>query len=564
MSEVLLAEYGRPKPISFELYEVDGVDLRVDAVDAGADCSIRLDEAAEGTCDNDFVDEGVTYSLVLTAAEMVAKKITVTIVDAATKVWLDKVIVIETYGHPLSAHPNLSPFWTNGAVNDGSATSSIWTFDGFTEATADHVIGGLLKFTSGVNLGQSRPVSDYTSTVITVNPAFIAAPADNDEFVIEARPAASALDWVNGERLDILLDAITAAGPTKSEMDTAHGLLATPTDVANELGTYDGPTRAEATADKDVIVTDLDDIKGTSFVKDTHSLIDVQVGVAAIPTTAMRGTDNVVLAGPTKGEMDTGHATIVTDLDDIKGTGFVKDTHSLFDIEGYVDLIDDGTSGLAKIATDAAAILVDTNELQTDWKNTGRLDTILDSILDDTDLIDDGTSGLAKIATDIAAVLVDTAVIGALGAGLTAIATQASLDALNNAPAISAATIADAVFDEQKAGHVAGGSFGEEIQAHALEVTVDALTDITASEVNDEMVDVMNTDTYGEVGQGAPGATVSIFTMIRHLYKNWRNKKIQSATLFELYNDAGDTVDTKATVSDDGSDATKQEMVSGP
>ena len=45
---------------------------------------------------------------------------------------------------------------------------------------------------------------------------------------------------------------------------------------------------------------------------------------------------------------------------DIKGTAFAKDTHSLTNIEGYVDLIDDATSGLAKIATDVAAILVDT------------------------------------------------------------------------------------------------------------------------------------------------------------------------------------------------------------
>lgn len=43
-----------------------------------------------------------------------------------------------------------------------------------------------------------------------------------------------------------------------------------------------------------------------------------------------------------------------------------------------------------------------------DWENGGRLDLIVDDILDDTDLIDDGTSGLAKIATDVAAVLVDT------------------------------------------------------------------------------------------------------------------------------------------------------------
>lgn len=45
--------------------------------------------------------------------------------------------------------------------------------------------------------------------------------------------------------------------------------------------------------------------------------------------------------------------------------------------------------------------------------------TTIPAILDDTDLIDDGTSGLAKIATDVAAILVDTAEIGTAGAGLT-------------------------------------------------------------------------------------------------------------------------------------------------
>jgi hypothetical protein len=56
--------------------------------------------------------------------------------------------------------------------------------------------------------------------------------------------------------------------------------------------------------------------------------------------------------------------TITTHLTQIKGTGFVADTHSLTNIEGYADLIDDGTSGLAKIATDVAAILVDTADIQ--------------------------------------------------------------------------------------------------------------------------------------------------------------------------------------------------------
>ena len=58
-----------------------------------------------------------------------------------------------------------------------------------------------------------------------------------------------------------------------------------------------------------------------------------------------------------------------------------------------------------------------------------KAETVL--ILADTDVIDDGTSGLVKIASDVAAILVDTAVIGALGVGLTALATQASVDTID-------------------------------------------------------------------------------------------------------------------------------------
>lgn len=68
---------------------------------------------------------------------------------------------------------------------------------------------------------------------------------------------------------------------------------------------------------------------------------------------------------------------------------------------------------------DIDAKLANTNEVTvarmgalTDWIDGGRLDLIVDAILDDTDLIDDATSGLAKIATDVAAVLVDTGTDG--------------------------------------------------------------------------------------------------------------------------------------------------------
>ena len=81
--------------------------------------------------------------------------------------------------------------------------------------------------------------------------------------------------------------------------------------------------------------------------------------------------------------------------------------------------------------------------------------------------------------------------------------------------------------------------------------------------INAEVVDTLNTDTYAEAGQGNPPATASLVAKIGYLYKNWRNKKEQTATEFSLYNDAGAVVDQKSTVSDDTTTATKGEIVTG-
>lgn len=104
MQGVHLRKYGVQAVINFELYETDGIDLKVDAADGGTDCTIMKDQGAETTCTNDFVDEGTGYSLTLTATEMQAAQITVYIVDSATKVYLDKVLHIETYGNASAMH----------------------------------------------------------------------------------------------------------------------------------------------------------------------------------------------------------------------------------------------------------------------------------------------------------------------------------------------------------------------------------------------------------------------------------------------------------------------------
>ena len=191
----------------------------------------------------------------------------------------------------------------------------------------------------------------------------------------------------------------------------------------------------------------------------------------------------------------------------------------------------------------------------------------------------------------------------------------------------TAAANADAVWDEAKAGHVGAGSFGEEVQLHSLSTEISALNDfdpvndtvanvtlvattttnsdmrgtdnaataanwtaaragyvdnlnisenvagtseisalndLSAAQVNAEMVDVIATDTYAEPGQEAPAATNTLATKIGYLFKAFRNRIVQNATTLEIYNDAGDTVDQKATVSDDGTDYTRGEIGTGP
>ena len=103
------------------------------------------------------------------------------------------------------------------------------------------------------------------------------------------------------------------------------------------------------------------------------------------------------------------------------------------------DIVSDST---AFQGADIAAILADTNELQTDWVDGGRLDLLIDAILVDTgttlpatlttidDFLDTEVAAiLAAVDTEVAAILVDTAEIGAAGAGLTAVWTTALTEA---------------------------------------------------------------------------------------------------------------------------------------
>lgn len=84
------------------------------------------------------------------------------------------------------------------------------------------------------------------------------------------------------------------------------------------------------------------------------------------------------------------------------------------------------------------------------------------------------------------------------------------------------------------------------------------------ADVNAEVVDTLNTDTYAEPGQEAPPATTTLVKKLGYLYKFLRNRKTQTATLLSLYADDATTIDQKSTVSDNGTTLDSGEIGSGP
>lgn len=127
-----------------------------------------------------------------------------------------------------------------------------------------------------------------------------------------------------------------------------------------------------------------------------------------------------------------------------------------------------------------------------------------------------------------------------------------SVEADTSAP--SAATIADAVWDEALAGHLSAGSTGEALDAAGSGAAVD---------VPGALSDMFET-ARSEPGQVAPAANATALDKLDFLHKLARNKLTQDATTLKVFADDGTTVDHKATVSDDGTTYTRGEITAGP
>lgn len=84
-----------------------------------------------------------------------------------------------------------------------------------------------------------------------------------------------------------------------------------------------------------------------------------------------------------------------------------------------------------------------------------------------------------------------------------------------------------------------------------LDGSIGSLATQAKADVNAEILDVLNTDTFAEPGS-APAATASMVTMVHWVFSQCRNKIIQDGSTQTLRNDADDADIASAAISDDG------------
>jgi hypothetical protein len=152
---------------------------------------------------------------------------------------------------------------------------------------------------------------------------------------------------------------------------------------------------------------------------------------------------------------------------------------------------------------------------------------------------------------------------GTDGDGIRAVGSGAGTDI--DAPVIAGAVTSVGSVTGSVGGSVAGsvasvtGNVGGNVTGSVGSLAAQAKTDVNA-----EVLDVINTDTFAEPGQEAPGTTISLARKIGYLYKAFRNRLTQTATEMNLYNDDATTVAQKSTVSDNGTTYDRGEIGSGP
>lgn len=201
-------------------------------------------------------------------------------------------------------------------------------------------------------------VSDYVGSTRTVTLSadpgiFTMAVGDTIEIIAALGSAGSAPSAA--DIADAVWEEAQADHTTVTSFGGIAGEIADILADTNELQTDDVPGTLAA------IITDLDDVKGTGFVKDTHSLTDILADVTGLAGAAMRGTDGANTTTPPtaaaiRAEMDS-NSTQLAKLGTPAGASVSADIAAVKGETASI-LADTGTDGVV-IATATQTAIAD-------------------------------------------------------------------------------------------------------------------------------------------------------------------------------------------------------------
>jgi hypothetical protein len=266
--------------------------------------------------------------------------------------------------------------------------------------------------------------------------------------------------------------AFIAAGGTITQ-DARYSIDAINAEADSALADYDGPTNAEfeartLPAADYTVVSDLpvapDNASIAAILVDTGTTLDTLI--KDVPTVAEFEARTIAAANyATAAALDAVDNFVDTEVAAIKAVTDKLDTALVLDGAVYqltanaLELAPTGGSAPTVVqirqemdsnSTQLAAILADTNELQTDWKDGGRLDLILDAAAAGGGLDAAGVRAAVGLASaNLDTQLADLPTNAELAAGLAGAddATLAAIAALNNLSSAQAQTAATAALN---------------------------------------------------------------------------------------------------------------------
>lgn len=508
----------------------------------------------------------------------------------------------------MSGHTTSGTF---GQLNQGIRTgtaqagaSGSITLDSGASSSDDFYKNAIVFVTSGTGVNQCRTISGYTgsSKVANITPNWVTNPSSDSVFVIlpvgaiagaSAPTAAEVADAVWDENIVSAHGTADTAGRCIRTLDA----ISDRTNNSNLnalLGVTDssGQNVVDQVWDEDVDTSHQTAGSAGKKLDDAGAAADPWA--TALPGSYTSGQAGYIVGNNLNASVSSRSSHAAADIwsvatRQLTGTQTFNNTGTWTgNVSGSVGSVATGgiTSGsFAAGAINAAAIA--TGAVDADALATDAVDEIVDQVWNEArsghttggsfgegvaSVQGNVTGSVASVSGNVGGNVVGSvaSVSGTVGSVTGSVGSVAS-------GGITAASIATGAIDADALAADAGTELATAVWAAGTRTLtagtnivlakgtgITGFNDLSAADVNAEVVDVVGVDTITQLTQAAPAATPTIKTALMQLYMWNRNKTTETSSQASLYDDAGSTVLQKAALTDAGGVFTKDEIASGP